>query len=202
MPRRPAVPAAKNGDFAMTPLAGFIIAIVAGWIVPDARRAAAIVIIPWAAVLAAQTWIIAAGRAVSPPSTVSQFPRAVGYWAVQAVFLALALGIAWQLAVLRARRAVPSSAAGGVGRRMAVASGPLATASAVFAVAWLLDSAPVRHHATEGAPPVLGVAGMALCIATFVVLSVLTLRHRRAAARARAAAVVPGTGLTAPGARR
>jgi hypothetical protein len=72
----------------------------------------------------------------------------------------------------------------------------------VFAVAWLLDSAPVRHHATEGAPPVPGVAGMALCTLTFAVLSVRTLRHRRAAATARAAAAVPSPGLTAPGARR
>jgi len=202
MSRRAAGPAAKNGDFAMTPIAGFIIAIVAGWIGRDARRAAATVIIPWVAVLAAQTWIIAAGRAVSPPGTVSHLPQAVGYWAVQAVFLALALGIAWQLGALRARWAVPRGAAGGTGRRVAIASGLLATASAVFIVAWLLDSAPVRHHAAEGSPPVPGVVGMALCIVTFAVLSVRTLRHRRAVARARAAAAVPSTGLTAPGARR
>src|SRR5579864_6500053 len=140
----------------MTPFAGFIIAIVAGWIVRDARRAAATVIVPWVAVLAAQTWIIAAGRAVSPPGTVSRLPQAVGYWAVQAVFLALALGIAWQLGALRARPALSR----GIGRRVAIASGLLATASVVCVVAWLLDSAPVRHHPEQGSPPVAGVAGM------------------------------------------
>jgi len=93
----------------MTPITGFIVAVIAGWIVRDGLRAAATVMVPFLAVLAAQTWIIAAGRAVSPPSTASRLPQAIGYWLVQAVFLALALGIAGQLGALRARRAAPAA---------------------------------------------------------------------------------------------
>lgn len=65
----------------MTPLAGFVAAIIAGWIIRDPRRAAAAVIVPFAAVLAAQTWILplrgparrAGGRRVR-----SRLPRCPG----------------------------------------------------------------------------------------------------------------------------
>ncbi len=185
----------------MTPLAGFIIAVVAGWIVRDPRRAAANVIVPFLAVLAAQSWRIAAGDGTSPPGTVTSFPHAAGYWVLQAIFLALALGIAAELGALRARRALHDPAAR-AGRRAVIAAAVLAALTAVFDAVYVLASAPVRHHAAEGAPPVPGAAGMVLCIVTFAVLSVLTFRHRRAVARARAAAAVPSTGMTAPGVRR
>ncbi len=54
----------------MTPLAGFIIALIAGWIARDARRAAVVVVVPYLAVVAGQTWAIYDGRGSSPPSTV------------------------------------------------------------------------------------------------------------------------------------
>lgn len=168
----------------MTPIAGFIIAVIAGWIVPGAFRAAATVVVPWLAVLAAQTWLIAAGHAVSPPGTVSQLPQAIGYWAIQAVFLALALGIAGQLSALRAGRAPSRRTASPAGRRAVVASAMLSAAAAAFGAAWLLDSPAVRHHAVEGSPPVQGVIGMVLCVVTFAALGVLTIRRRRARARA------------------
>ena len=53
----------------MTPLAGFVAAIIAGWIVRDPRRAVPAVVIPFLIVLTMQTWGIAAGDGVSPPST-------------------------------------------------------------------------------------------------------------------------------------
>jgi len=184
----------------MTPMTGFIIAVIAGWIVRDGLRAAMTVVVPWLAVLTAQTWIIAAGRAVSPPSTVSRLPQAIGYWLVQAVFLVLALGIAGQLGALRARRALPHNAAGGTGRQAAIASGLLAAATAVFIIAWLLDSAPVARHAAEGSPPVQGAVGMVLCIVVFAALSAATFRRRRAVARAQLAEA--GTGVAGPAAGR
>ena len=91
----------------MTPIAGFVIAIIAGWIVRDPRRAAAAVVVPYLAVVAAQSWILASGRGASPPSTVTGWPGLIGYWAVQAVFLALAIGIAAELSTLRRRRMPP-----------------------------------------------------------------------------------------------
>jgi len=183
----------------MTPITGFIVAVIAGWIVRDGLRAAATVMVPFLAVLAAQTWIIAAGRAVSPPSTASRLPQAIGYWLVQAVFLALALGIAGQLGALRARRMLPPGAPGGTSRQATIASGLLAAATTVFIIGWLLDSAPVARHATEGSPPVQGVVGMVLCIVTFAVLSAATFKRRRAAGRARLAEA--GTGVAGPAAR-
>ncbi len=184
----------------MTPMTGFIIAVIAGWIVRDGLRAAMTVVVPWLAVLTAQTWIIAAGRAVSPPSTVSRLPQAIGYWVVQAVFLVLALGIAGQLGALRARRRLPHGAADGPGRQAAIASALLAAATAVFVTAWLLDSTPVARHAAEGSPPVQGAVGMALSIVAFAVLSILTIRRRRAVTRAQLAEA--DTGVAAPAAHR
>jgi hypothetical protein len=164
----------------MTPWAGFVAAIVAGLIVRDPRRAVATVIVPFLVVLATQSWMIASGRAVSPPSTVTQFPSCLGYWLVQAIFLALAVGIAAELSSLR--RARPAASA-----QVARASVLLAVLTAVFEVGYLLDSSPVRVHSGNGAPPAQGVVGILLCAGTFVVLSVLTIRARRAIASQRRA---------------
>jgi hypothetical protein len=175
----------------MTPLAGFVAAIIAGWIVRDPGRAAATVVIPFVIVLAMQTWDIAAGDGVSPPSTVTPFPGAISYYVFQVIFLGLALGIAAELAVLRRARK-PADDRTGAGRRMALVAVLLAGLAVVFDAIWLLDTAPVRHHSADGAPPAQGLAGIGLCIVTFVVLSVLTIRNRRAA-RAKLA----GTGASA-----
>src|ERR1700735_2043921 len=86
--------------YVMTPLAGFIAAILAGWIIREPRRAAAAVLVPFLAVLGVQTWSLAAGDGSNPPSTI----HGVSYWVVQVIILAFALGIATQLAiVLRVR---------------------------------------------------------------------------------------------------
>ena len=66
--------------------------------------------------------------------------------------------------------------------------GVLAALTAVFLVAYLLDSAPVSRHAADGTPPVQGYAGMLLCIVTFLALSVVTFLGRRNASRELAAA--------------
>jgi hypothetical protein len=168
----------------MTPWAGFVAAIVAGWIVRDPRRAAATVVVPFLVVLATQSWMIAAGRAVSPPGTVTSFPQSLGYWLVQAIFLALAFGIAAQLSSWRRARTL---ADGGTGRgrgapraQVARALVLLAVLTAVFEVGYLLDSSPVRDHSGNGAPPAQGVVGILLCAGTFAVLTVLTIRARRA----------------------
>lgn len=172
----------------MTPIAGFVIAIIAGWIVRDPRRAAAAVVVPYLAVVAAQSWILASGRGVSPPSTVTGWPGLIGYWAVQAVFLALAIGIAAELSTLRRRRMPPDDGSAGAGHRTTLALGVLAALTAVFLVAYLLDSAPVSRHAADGTPPVQGYVGMLLCIVTFLALSVVTFLGRRNASRELAAA--------------
>ena len=47
----------------MIPIAGFIIAMIAGLMVTNGRRAASVVLVPWLVVLVYQSWYIAAGRA-------------------------------------------------------------------------------------------------------------------------------------------
>jgi hypothetical protein len=170
----------------MTPLAGFVAAIIAGWFVRDPRRAAATVVVPFLIVLTMQTYSIAAGYGVSPPSTVTPFSGAISYYVFQAAFLALALGIAAELAALREARK-PADDRAGAGRRMALAVALLAGLAVVLDAGWALESAPVAHHSAEGSPPPQGLAGIGLCIVTFAVLSVLTIRKRRAAARTKLA---------------
>jgi hypothetical protein len=113
---------------------------------------------------------------------VTKFPDLIGYWAVQVVFLAFALGIAGQLGALQARR---HRGSGGprAGRQAAVASAILIGASAVLAGVAISVTAPKLHHSATGSPPWYGFAGMALCIVAFAALSVVTIRDRRAAAR-------------------
>jgi hypothetical protein len=163
----------------MTPLAGFVAAVIAGWIIREPRRAAAAVLIPFLAVLAAQTWTLASGRGINPPST----PNTVSYWVFQAIFLAFALGIATQLASWRRARSAADDRAG-ANRRMLQASALLVVLTAVFLPVYLLDAHPVLHHNTNSPLPVTGLFGIAACIVGLVVCSVLNIRGRRAAVAA------------------
>jgi hypothetical protein len=172
----------------MTPLAGFIAAILAGWIIREPRRAAAAILVPFLAVLAVQTWTLAAGHGDNPPSTIN----AVSYWVVQAIILAIALGIATQLAsVLRARSAAGDGA--GASRRALQATAVLLAATAASLTGIVLDSKPVLHHNANSPLPWYGAAGILACVASLVVLTVLRTRQRRAGARQQLAAASPGT---------
>jgi hypothetical protein len=62
----------------------------------------------------------------------------------------------------------------------------------------VLVSAPVAHHSAQGAPPPQGLIGIGLLIVSVAVLSVLTIRDRRAARQARLAA---GAGAVMAGER-
>ena len=169
----------------MTPIAGFVIAVIAGVLVKNSRRAAATVLLPWLVVLSYQSWYIASGRAVSPPNTVTDFPSAIGYWLVQAIILAPALGIAAQLGASGSRLQIRAIGAGA--RREWIAS-VLGLASAVLIVllgfVWFKQQGGtvfVTHHSSGGSPPVIGVLGLLLSFVTCAGLGVATLRRRRVA---------------------
>jgi hypothetical protein len=167
----------------MTPIAGFVIAILAGLIVSNGRRAAAVVLVPWLVVLAYQSWYIATGRAVSPPSTVTQFPSTIGYWLVQLIILAPALGIAAQLGAFGNRRYPLSAAA--LARRAWIATALGVTASAVIIVLGFIlfrqdgGTVFVTHHSSNGSPPLIGTLGLLLSFATCAGLGMMTFIRRR-----------------------
>jgi hypothetical protein len=167
----------------MTPLAGFVLALIAGWLVRDGRRAAAIVIGPFLAITAVQTWGIAAGDGTSPPSTVTPLSGAVSYYVVQAVLLAVTLAIAALLGTARRQRvpepdaAAIAAGAAGRGRRTARAAGIDAVLTAVFCIVSALVAAPHPHRA-EGTPPVQGLIGMGVLVISLIVLSVLVIAGR------------------------
>ncbi len=169
----------------MTPIAGFVLALIAGWLVPNPRRAAALVVIPYLAVLTVQTWGIAAGHGVSPPSTVTPLSGAISYYVFQAVFLALALGIAAELATLRSRSAPHRDQSG---RPVLMAAAVETGLTAVFLAVWIAVSAPVRHHTSAGAPPLQGLLGIGLCFVTVTALGIAVIRGRRALAQPSGAA--------------
>ena len=172
----------------MTPLAGFVAAILAGWIIREPRRAAAAILVPFLAVLAVQTWTLAAGRGDNPPSTI----HGVAYWVVQLIILAVTLGIATQLAiVLRAR---PSGQNAGASRRALQATAVLLVLTAAFVTGFVLDSKPVLHHNANSPLPWYGATGILACIASVIVLTVLRILQRRAGTRQqKLAAASPGT---------
>lgn len=162
----------------MTPLAGFVAAILAGWIIREPRRAAAAILVPFLAVLAVQTWTLAAGHGDNPPSTI----HGVSYWVVQAIILAFALGITTQLAiVLRGRPAGGGDA--GASRRALRATAVLFVLTAASLTGIVLTSKPVLHHNASSPLPWYGVTGILACVASVLVLTVLHLRLRRAGAR-------------------
>ena len=175
----------------MTPLAGFVAAILAGWIIREPRRAAAAILVPFLAVLAVQTWTLAAGHGDNPPSTI----HGVSYWVVQAIILAFGLGIATQLAiVLRARSTTGDGA--GASRRALQATAVLLVLTAAFLTGVVLTSKPVLHHNASSPLPWYGVVGILACVASVVVLTVLHIRLRRAGAREqKLAAASPGTAV-------
>jgi hypothetical protein len=164
----------------MTPLAGFIAAIIAGWFVRDARRAPAAIIVPFLAVLALQSYGIGAGYGHSPPSTVTSYPGAIAYWVVQMIILAPALGIAAGLGSLRAGG---RGTAAGAGRTAVRVCAALTLAAGVFDLIYALHASPVRQHLANGSPPAYGLAGMGLLIVCAAGLGVLLLRRRWAARR-------------------
>jgi hypothetical protein len=175
----------------MTPIAGFIIAVIAGLVVRRGRRSALVVAVPWLIVLVYQSWYIASGRAVSPPSTVTDFPSAIGYWLVQAVIVAPALGIAAQLGAFGSRRHPVDP--GDLTRRSWIATG-LAVAVSVIVIlcgfVWFRQQGGTvyaGHHSSEGSPPLIGILGILLSYLTCAGLGVATIRARHAAKRATAA---------------
>lgn len=159
----------------MTGTAGILLAVVAGLLVADRRQAVTVVVYPFVAVLAIQTWGIADGRGVSPPSTVTSFPGAIPYYLVQAIILALTLGVALQLGALMDR-------GGNAGYPMAaylLNSVVVVLVLAAFELDRpLFDPGSVSHHSSNGSPPVLlGVAGIALLFLACAGLGLVTVRR-------------------------
>ena len=167
----------------MTPIAGFFIAIIAGWIVREPRRAAAIVIPPYLAVVAVQTWALADGYGISPPSTVTPLSGAGSYYLVQLIFGLTTVAIAAELAVVRryaaARKGTPADSPVAPWYRAAAASAICTTGVLVLLVAWLSGAKLVAHHSAQGTTPAQGVAGIGLSLTGFVVLGVAAILARR-----------------------
>ncbi|HEY7815169.1 MAG TPA: hypothetical protein VIC62_18120 [Nakamurella sp.] len=154
----------------MTAIAGLIFGLIAGWFVPDARRAAITAAVPWLVVVVGQTAGLALGYGESPPSTVTQWPDLIGYWLVQLALGAACVGIAAELGALRAGRGDP-------GRAFRATIGPL-TVAAFLVMAGYLTLATPQPHSPIGEPPVYGLVSMAVSILTLIVLTAL-LVHRR-----------------------
>ena len=171
----------------MTAISALLLAMITGWLVPAPRLAMAAFIGPWLVALIYQTADIGLGYAVSPPQTVTQFPRVIGYVVVTAVILARGL-ILSPLISDRRSRAVPDA-----GRQTAREMAKRATLAGTVVVAALivLDIADhavlvwpesTAHHTTNPSPPLFGILSIASCLIGIAVLGTAVLR-RRAAAR-------------------
>jgi len=159
----------------MTGTVGIFLAVIAGLLVADRRRVTMVVVWPFLAIAAVQTWGIWSGRGVSPPSTVNAWPGAIGYYVVQAIILGLALGIAWQISALRF---------GGAGRSRTALAFVLNGLVCALVVGCfeldrpLFDPGSVTHHSASGRPPVLGISGIVILVVVCAGLGCVTLRRR------------------------
>ena len=170
----------------MTAISALLLAVITGWLVPAPRLAMVAFLGPWLVALIYQTADIGLGYAVSPPQTVTQFPRVIGYVVVTAVILALGLAFTALIGERRSR-VVPDA------RRTARRMVKRATLAGTVVVAALivLDIADhallvwpesTAHHTTNPSPPLFGILSIALCLIGIAVLGTAVLR-RRAAAR-------------------
>jgi len=186
----------------MTPLAGFVLAVSAGWITRDGRRAGAIIIIPFLAMTALQTYGIADGHGVSPPGTVWPLNSgSVPYYVVQLLIMAATLGVGTLLGAVRAQRAAAGSDGSDLGRRTKIAAAAASVLTAGSCIGVWLSSAPVAHHSSGGSPPAQGLIGMGVLILSLIVLAVMTIAGRRQAALTRqpGAAASVRAGYSRPG---
>jgi hypothetical protein len=162
----------------MTAISAILLALITGWLVPAPRLAMAAFLGPWLVALIYQTADIGLGYAVSPPQTVTQFPRVIGYVVVT-------------LSALIAERR--SRAVGHAGRQAAREMVKRATLAGTVVVAALivLDIADhavlvwpesTAHHTVNPSPPLFGILSIALCLIGIAILGTARLR-RRATAR-------------------
>jgi hypothetical protein len=171
----------------MTAVSALLLALVAGWLVPSPRLAMAAFLGPWLVALVYQTASIGLGYAVSPPATVTQFPRVIGYVVVTAIILALGLMLAALIGERRSR-AEPDGA-NRSGRQMAMRATVAGTiVVAALIVLDIVDHAllvwpeSTAHHTKNPSPPLFGILSIALCLIGIAVLGTAA-RRRRAAAR-------------------
>jgi hypothetical protein len=155
----------------MTAVVGILFAVIAGSLVSRRRRMAAVMVVPFLAVLAVQTWGIASGHATSPPSTV-QYPGLYSYYFVQILILAVALGAANQLRIRRLRRNRSLFPDKGIQSETRIALAASAVVSALVVLGFglasgIFDSAKAQH-AASGSPPIVGLLGMLLSIAVLI----------------------------------
>ena len=167
----------------MTAISAFLLAVICGWLVPVPRLAMAAFLGPWLVALIYQTADIGLGYAVSPPQTVTQFPRVIGYVVVTAVILVLGLTLSALIGERRSR-VVPDARR--TEREMAKRAAAVGTV--VVAALLVLDIADhavlvwpesTAHHTTNPSPPLFGILSIALCLIGIAVLGI----RRRAAAR-------------------
>jgi uncharacterized membrane protein YidH (DUF202 family) len=171
----------------MTAVSALLLALIAGWLVPAPRLAIAAFLGPWLVALVYQTVDIGLGYAVSPPETVTQFPRNIGYVVVTAIILALGLVLSALIGDRRSR--VVSDAVRRAAREMvkrATAVGTVVVAALILLDivdhAVLVWPESTAHHTTNPSPPLFGILSIALCLIGIAVLGTAALR-RRAAAR-------------------
>ena len=162
----------------MTAVSALLLALITGWMVPAARLAMAAFLGPWLVALIYQTADIGLGYAVSPPQTVTQFPRVIGYVVVTAVILALGLILS---ALIGERRSRVVPVAGRQTAREMVTRAALA-GTVVVAALIVLDIADhavlvwpesTAHHTTNPSPPLFGILSIALCLIGIAVLGTM-----------------------------
>jgi hypothetical protein len=179
----------------MTPIAGFFLAVIAGWLVREPRKAAATVIFPYLAIVAVQSWDIANGYGISPPDTVTPFSGAISYWVVQLVFGLTSVLIAAEIGLLRAgaRAGQPMVLIAGPWYRVAVATAIGCIGTLVLLVAWLTTAKLVSHHSSSGSPPAQGLIGIGPSLIGVVAFGAAAIRVAIRSRRQRVAADPVGT---------
>jgi hypothetical protein len=160
----------------MSPIIGLLIAIVAGFLAPRPRTAAAIVVPPMLGATAAQSWYLGTGRGHNPASTTTDSP---GYWIVQVLIIIAICGVAaaicwWQTRRSTVERVLPTGAKGVV----LLAAAAVAACATTLGFAFVTDR-PTHPGTGNGNPPIAGTIAIFVGVAVLIFLAVIWFRNSR-----------------------
>jgi hypothetical protein len=153
----------------MSPIIGLFIAIIAGWLAPRPRTAAAIVVAPMLGATAGQSWYLGTGRGHNPASTTTD---SISYWVVQALIITAICGVAAALCWLRTRRSpsprtLPSGASGVV----LLTAASIAALATTLGVMFVTDR-PTHPGSGNGNIPVAGAIAVVVGLVVLIALAV------------------------------
>ena len=160
----------------MSPIIGLFAAIIAGWLAPRPRLAAAFVLPSILGATAAQSWYLGTGRGHNPASTTTNSPA---YWVVQLLIIVAVCGVAAAVCWLRTRRSSTEKVTPSGSPLAIVLSGTAIAAFALTLGLMFATDRPAHPGSGNGNIPAAGAAAVVVGLIVLALLGINWLRRSR-----------------------